>query len=182
MLDVPIKSHEFTWPNGRRGNQRIDMRLDRAVCSVSCLDDWKTIACSTLSSCDSDHHLIFLKMGDLVKRRNYFSNFLAMGNETKDCQNIVQQIRSTSVAGCPMLALQKKLQAVIQFFTKSWILTCKNSNILNLIPKINNVSIVSDFWPIGLANVRYKIISKILADRLSSVATRIDSKNSKRFF
>jgi len=66
MLDIPIQSHEFTWSNGRRGNQRIDMRLDRAVCGVSCLDDWKTIACSTLARCNSDHHLIFLKMGDLV--------------------------------------------------------------------------------------------------------------------
>jgi len=73
-------------------------------------------------------------------------------------------------------------EAVIQFFTKSWIHTCKNSNILNLIPKVNNVSIISDFWPIALANVRYKIISKILADRLSSVATRIGSKNQNGFF
>jgi len=35
-----------------------------------------------------------------------------MWNERKDCQNIVQQIRSTSVAGCPMLGLQKKLKAL----------------------------------------------------------------------
>jgi len=35
-----------------------------------------------------------------------------MWNERKDCQNIVKKIRSASVAGCTMLALQKKLKAL----------------------------------------------------------------------
>ncbi|GJV16859.1 RNA-directed DNA polymerase, eukaryota [Tanacetum coccineum] len=44
-----------------------------------------------------------------------------------------------------------------------------NSSFIALIPKVSNAKIVSDFRPISLIGCQYKIISKLLANRLSKV-------------
>ncbi|GJT35204.1 putative RNA-directed DNA polymerase, eukaryota, reverse transcriptase zinc-binding domain protein [Tanacetum coccineum] len=44
-----------------------------------------------------------------------------------------------------------------------------NSSFIALIPKVSNAKIVSDFRPISLIGCQYKIISKILVNRLSKV-------------
>jgi len=56
-----------------------------------------------------------------------------------------------------------------------------NSNVVVLILKTINVVKISYFRPIALANFRFKIISKILADMLPPIADRI-SPNIKRGF
>jgi len=70
---------------------------------------------------------------------------------------------------------------VEQFFLQNWIMLGMNSNAIALIPKTTNVVRISDFRPIGLANFRFKIISKILDDRLEPIANRIISKHQKGF-
>lgn len=56
----------------------------------------------------------------------------------------------------------------IFFFTghlpNSW-----GKTFVTLIPKKNNPSCVTDFRPISLCNVSYKVISKILANRLKPI-------------
>ena len=44
-----------------------------------------------------------------------------------------------------------------------------NSSFIALIPKVGNASFVSDFRPISLIGCQYKIVGKLLADRLSKV-------------
>lgn len=44
-----------------------------------------------------------------------------------------------------------------------------NNTNISLIPKVKNPTRISEFKPISLCNVRYKIISKILASRLQRV-------------
>jgi len=56
-----------------------------------------------------------------------------------------------------------------------------NSNVVSLIPKIQGVESIKDYWLIVVANLKYKIISKILADRLAIVATRMISPNQYGF-
>ena len=56
-----------------------------------------------------------------------------------------------------------------------------NSNVVSLIPKIQDVDSIKDYRPIVVANFKFKIISKILADRLALVAARIISPNQYGF-
>jgi len=50
-----------------------------------------------------------------------------------------------------------------------------------LIPKIPGADKLDNFRPIALANFQFKIITKIIADRLGSIAAKIISSNQKGF-
>ncbi|XP_019435871.1 PREDICTED: uncharacterized protein LOC109342316 [Lupinus angustifolius] len=71
--------------------------------------------------------------------------------------------------------------SVSQFFTQSWILPNLNSNSVVLLPKFPRADKIEDFRPIALANFQFKVISKVLADRLVVVAPSIVSNQQKRF-
>jgi len=71
--------------------------------------------------------------------------------------------------------------AVLEFFIKSWIMPNFNANTLILIPKIPNADKVGHYRPIALANFKFKIISKILADRLATIMPSFISPEQKGF-
>jgi hypothetical protein len=56
-----------------------------------------------------------------------------------------------------------------------------NSNLLILIPKTPGADSIDNFRPIALANFQFKIITKILADRLSVIASKIISPQQRGF-
>lgn len=70
---------------------------------------------------------------------------------------------------------------VKNFFITSKMPTSVNNTNLCLIPKITNPSTFSDYRPIGLCNVFYKIISKILVQRLKVYLPSIVSKSQAAF-
>ena len=59
--------------------------------------------------------------------------------------------------------------AVLDFLNNGNMLPEINHTNIVLIPKIRNSVKMSDFRPISLCNVIYKIISKVLANRLKQV-------------
>lgn len=71
--------------------------------------------------------------------------------------------------------------AVVMFFRSSWLLPGFNSNFIVLIPKTPNADTITNFRPIALANFVFKIIPKLLADRISSIASKIISPNQTAF-
>ncbi|KAL5563396.1 hypothetical protein UlMin_033143 [Ulmus minor] len=56
-----------------------------------------------------------------------------------------------------------------------------NETIITLMPKIKNLTRITEFRPISLCNVLYKIISKMLANRLRKVMGTIISKGQSTF-
>lgn len=71
--------------------------------------------------------------------------------------------------------------AVLQFFQQGWILPNFNSNVVVLIPKTPEAVSIDQYRPISLANFKFKIITKVLADRLVVVAPKIISENQRGF-
>lgn len=65
--------------------------------------------------------------------------------------------------------------AVQDFFVNGVMLLELNCTNITLIPKIDNPSKVSQFRPISLCNVIYKLISKIMADHLRLVLPKLVS-------
>ncbi|PKI67924.1 hypothetical protein CRG98_011520 [Punica granatum] len=73
------------------------------------------------------------------------------------------------------------LAATKSFFTSGFILKEWNNTFICLIPKRQGASNFKDFRPISLCNVCYKVISKIIADRLKPLLDRIISPNQTAF-
>jgi hypothetical protein len=53
--------------------------------------------------------------------------------------------------------------------------------VLSLIPKVPGADQISQFWPIALINVIFKIVSKCYASKIDPIANRIISPNQKAF-
>ena len=73
------------------------------------------------------------------------------------------------------------IQLLCSFFTTGWLLPNFNTNILVLIPKTSNADSVDQYRPIAIANFKFKIISKILADRLATIMPSITSVQQRGF-
>ncbi|XP_050217883.1 uncharacterized protein LOC130015136 [Mercurialis annua] len=71
--------------------------------------------------------------------------------------------------------------SIQNFFQGGHILTSLNHTIIALIPKIPKPLIVSDFRPISLCSVFYKIISKIITSRLQNIVPVLTSQNQNAF-
>lgn len=70
---------------------------------------------------------------------------------------------------------QDVVNTIQDFFQTGKMLPKLNSTNITLIPKIDNPSKVSQFRPISLCNVIYKLISKIMVDRLKLVLPKLIS-------
>lgn len=67
------------------------------------------------------------------------------------------------------------LKMTNDFYQRAYIPVGCNSSFITLIPKVSNPTIVSDFRPISLIGVQYKIIAKLLALRLAKVIDKVVS-------
>jgi hypothetical protein len=76
---------------------------------------------------------------------------------------------------------QDVVNAVTEFFSTGLLMPNFNANTLILIPKISNADRIEHYRPIALANFKFKIISKVLADRLAQVMPSIISKEQRGF-
>lgn len=71
--------------------------------------------------------------------------------------------------------------AIQSFFAKGFLPKGINSTILALIPKKLEARVMRDYRPISCCNVIYKVISKIIANRLKSVLPKFISGNQSAF-
>ncbi|XP_058742332.1 uncharacterized protein LOC131614798 [Vicia villosa] len=72
-------------------------------------------------------------------------------------------------------------KAVLQFFDSGWVLPGFNSNTIILIPKVSGANSLDQFRPIAVSNFKFKIISKIIADRLAAIMSSLVSTEQRGF-
>jgi hypothetical protein len=72
-------------------------------------------------------------------------------------------------------------QAILNFLNNGMFDPMINYTHLALIPKTPNAAIVCDYHPISLCNVLYKIIAKVLANRLKQVLPSVISQHQRAF-
>ncbi|KAL0378832.1 UNVERIFIED_CONTAM: hypothetical protein Sradi_3188700, partial [Sesamum radiatum] len=72
-------------------------------------------------------------------------------------------------------------RAVFDFFAMGQLLKQVNATLLTLIPKVRSPNFVVDFRPISLCNVLYKIITKIIGQRISVVLDNLISPSQNAF-
>lgn len=73
------------------------------------------------------------------------------------------------------------IQMVQDCFHKRAISKCFNKTFIVLIPNVQDASNFSQFWPISLCNFSYKIVSKIVVNRLIALLPKIISLNQGAF-
>ena len=71
--------------------------------------------------------------------------------------------------------------AVLDYLNSSIMVPVINHTHIVLIPKVKSPEKMSDFRPISLCNVIYKIISKVLANRLKQILLNIISSTQSAF-
>ena len=106
----------YTWTNNRVGNQRIDIRLDRAFCNNNALGLWRFVECSTLVRHNSDHHPTLLNCSRLTvlspKPFHFYSMWVSHSNFLPDVKLFWSSLNFT---GNPMVLLQRKLKMLRAF-------------------------------------------------------------------
>jgi hypothetical protein len=70
---------------------------------------------------------------------------------------------------------------ILDFLNKGQFSPLINDTFIALIPKVVNAGLVSDYCPISFCNVYYKLIAKILANRLKQVLPSIISHHQSVF-
>lgn len=82
-----------------------------------------------------------------------------------------------------MFDLEKSAQVELEkaFFSNGWLLPNLNANLVVLIPIVPEADRIEQYRPIALANFKFKIITKVLADRLARIAPYIVSQNQRGF-
>lgn len=73
------------------------------------------------------------------------------------------------------------LQSVHDFFRHGLLLKEVNATILALVPKVPNASAVTDYRPIACCNTIYKLITKILANRIAGVLPNLIDQSQNAF-
>jgi hypothetical protein len=68
-----------------------------------------------------------------------------------------------------------------EFFTTSCLMPNFKANTLILSPKIPNADAIEQYRPIALGNLKFKIICKVLADRLAQILPNLISKEQRGF-
>ncbi|KAL0444981.1 UNVERIFIED_CONTAM: LINE-1 reverse transcriptase [Sesamum latifolium] len=69
----------------------------------------------------------------------------------------------------------------MDFFVTGRLLKQVNSTLISLIPKVNNPTVVAEFRPISCCNVLYKVITKILVQRMRGILDKLISPSQNAF-
>jgi len=119
LIHIPTRGSYFTWANGRKGSNFTEKRLDRSICNNDWIDMCSSVSCTTLTKQKSNHYPILLEFHiQEIKFASQFK-FMQMWSLHPDCSALISEVWNTTVVGCPMYILNRKLK-LLKEKLKEW--------------------------------------------------------------
>ncbi|GJT97366.1 RNA-directed DNA polymerase, eukaryota, reverse transcriptase zinc-binding domain protein [Tanacetum coccineum] len=170
LVDLPIGGRCFTWMN--KAGTKLS-KLDRFLISEDVIDLLPDIRITALDRIWSDHNPILLHVDKIDFGPSPFKlyNSWLLRDGFDDLIKSEWDSLDSNNSGFPIKCHEK-------LFLKAKI---PNSFFFTLIPKVNYPTLITYFRLISLIGIHYKIIAKILANRLSKVIDKIVSKEQSAF-
>lgn len=134
-------------------------------------------------------HLEHLILPCITEEENESLQSIPSPEEIKAALFQVQDLKAPSLDGFPALFYKQLwptvgndvVKAIASFFILGSMPKEVNCSLIVLIPKISNPTTVNHFKPISLCNVVYKIISKLLVEKLRPLLDKIISPTQLTF-
>ncbi|GJX46560.1 RNA-directed DNA polymerase, eukaryota, reverse transcriptase zinc-binding domain protein [Tanacetum coccineum] len=195
LLDSNLKCHEKfrrlkdkikQWSNNIKTLER--NRKTVALEEINSIE--KRIDEGSAMPSDNDHRLILLQEIEKIdKIEKLLKDRLPLRKLSKKRLGLEEVVKLTGQDGLLFCVVKKYLGTIqkdLYDFVNLFFASCvmpngANSSFFTLIPKVNNPTLITDFRPILLIGIHYKIIAKILANRLSKVIDKIVSKEQSAF-
>ncbi|KAL5783292.1 hypothetical protein ACOSP7_008321 [Xanthoceras sorbifolium] len=189
LVDVGFRGHDFTWSNKQLGANLIQERLDRYLCSMSWRSLFPIAVNVHLDWGGSDHKPIMMENIQVtsvkdsevchVKARFHFEE--AWIGEP-DCLSVVEKAWHVSPGSNVAESLSDRVgNTLLAVLNHGADLGEMSRAVVALIPKVKSPVKISDFRPISLCNVTYKLVAKVLANRLKLVLHDIIAPNQSAF-
>ncbi|GJQ94994.1 RNA-directed DNA polymerase, eukaryota [Tanacetum coccineum] len=203
LRDIPLGGFSFTW--AVRDASKMS-KLDRFLVSDGLLCQFLALSGLILARHLSDHRPIFLRECDVdygpIPFKTFHSWFSIEGfdqvvNDSWHNDVVVdpnkmdlwKELRDLESLREKDLVQKAKVKWAIEgdensnemFFSFGSFPKGCNTSFIDLIPKVNDAKFMKNFHPISLIGCQYKIVGKILANRLSLVIDGLVSKEQSAF-
>ncbi|GJU30905.1 RNA-directed DNA polymerase, eukaryota [Tanacetum coccineum] len=186
LIDLPLEGYAFTWAHKTASKMS---KLGRFLISEGLLTKFPHLSALCLDRHLSDHWPLLMRESCFdfgpTPFRVFHSCFSMEGFDTF-MESTWKSMNVDESNG--LIRLKKKLQClknaikvVSEFFKNGHIPRGCNFSFIALIPKIQDAKLVKDFWPISLIGIVYKIITKVLANRMYLVLPSIVSEVQSAF-
>ena len=134
-------------------------------------------------------HLDHLVLPCIIEEENEGLQCIPTSEEIKGSLFQMQDLKAPGPDGFPALFYKQLwstvgndvVKAITSFFTMGSMPKEVNSSLIVLIPKLSNPSSVNHYRPIILCNVVYKIISKLLVEKLRPLLDKLISPTQSAF-
>ncbi|KAL0291987.1 UNVERIFIED_CONTAM: Retrovirus-related Pol polyprotein from type-2 retrotransposable element R2DM [Sesamum radiatum] len=189
LITLPMQGERFTWHNCSRDSRSLWKRLDRLLANDQWLTTWPSTSYLSLNARTSDHSPLVLR-GNATDRTVgmfRFDNYLARSTEFIPS---VQRVWQHRIVGTAMYEVTRKLKALKPIELRDGrkaisqtgrLLKQVNTTLISLIPKVSNPAVVAEFRPISCCNVLYKVITKILVQRMRGILDMLISPSQNAF-
>ncbi|GJS21722.1 RNA-directed DNA polymerase, eukaryota [Tanacetum coccineum] len=174
LTDVNLEGYAFTWSHPSRSKMS---KLDRFLISDGNLSSFPSMSALCLDRHLSDHRPILLRevfsdFGPIPFR--VFHSWLKVKVKEWSISRILMTLNTLKLTDLD--SEERNLRGLRGSFPIG-----SNASFIALIPKVADANFVADFRPISLIGSVYKVVTKILANRLATVISDLVSDTQTAF-
>ncbi|XP_040987788.1 uncharacterized protein LOC121235507 [Juglans microcarpa x Juglans regia] len=182
LSDLGWRGNKFTWSNGHADGSFVKERLDRAVANQVWRKTFNKVEVESVIAWCSNHLPILLsysRESSINDRNKRLFRYEMCWDKERECSETVKEAWGRNEGERSRLsnvqrglnlcrqALRRDVDdAVLEFLNGGNMVPDLNHTLIALIPKVKMPKEVMEYRPISLCNVLYKLISKVLTNRV----------------